>query len=98
MQLEDGTTLNRMLMQIYGFDPNASRSSRARCRSALAAVREIPFQWNTEALTLCLDQMTARGAPEPLNDAFFATNRTAVGQAVDAALDRTPRGTSLRRP
>jgi hypothetical protein len=93
MELEDGTTLNRILMQISDFDPNAVRSARARAPIGASAVREIPFEWNTEALTICLDQLTARGAlPEPLTQETFAAERTALGGAVDAALKEDAKG------
>jgi hypothetical protein len=93
MELEDGTTLNHLLMQIYGFDPTAARSSRAQVPIGAAAVREIPFEWNTEAITICINQLTARDAlPLPLTDGTFAAERSAVGQAVEAALQEDARG------
>ena len=93
MELEDGTTLNNLLMKILDFDPTASRSSRARAPIGASAVREIPFEWNTEALTLCIDQLTARGAlPEPLASDTYAAERTALGNAVDAALKEDAKG------
>ena len=63
-ELEDGTTLNRLLTQIFDFDPAASRSGRAKGTVSATAVKEIPFEWDTEAITLCVDQMTGR-APSP---------------------------------
>ncbi len=93
MELEDGTTLNRLLMQILNFDPSAIRSSQARAPIGSSAVREIPFQWNTEALTICIDQLTARDAlPEALTDPAFATERSVLGKAVDAALKEDAQG------
>jgi len=93
MELEDGTTLNRMLMQILNFDPTATRSSRARAPIGASAVREIPFQWNTEALTICIDQLSARDAlPEPLTESTFTAERSALGKAVDAALKEDAQG------
>jgi hypothetical protein len=87
MELEDGTTLNNFLMQILDFDPAASRSTRADAPIGASAVHEIPFEWNTEAITLCLDQLLARDAlPDVLEGAEFAPDRAAVGKAVEAAL------------
>ena len=93
MDLEDGTTLNRMLMRILNFDPTATRSSRARAADRASAVREIPFEWNTEALTICIDQLTARDAlPEPLTNSTFAAERSGLGKAVEAALKEDAKG------
>jgi hypothetical protein len=86
-ELIDGTTLNNLLMQILDFDPTAMRSTQARAPIGASAVREIPFEWNTEAITICLDQLTARDAlPEALNDPAFRSERDALSKAVDAAL------------
>jgi hypothetical protein len=93
MELEDGTTLNKLLMQIYGFDPTAARSSRAQAPIGAAAVREIPFEWNTEAITICMNQLTGRDAlPLPLTGDRFASDRAALGKAVEAALAEDARG------
>jgi hypothetical protein len=92
-ELEDGTTLNKLLMQIIGFDPTAIRSSRAQAPIGAAAVREIPFEWNTEAITICINQLTARDAlPIPLSDDTYAAERSALGTAVEAALQDDARG------
>jgi hypothetical protein len=93
MELEDGTTLNNLLMQILGFDPNASRSSQARAPLGASAVREIPFQWNTEAITICIDQLTARTAlPDALSGDSYRGERAALGEAVEAALQEDAKG------
>jgi hypothetical protein len=92
MELEDGTTLNNLLLQILDFDPAASRSSRADAPVGSSAVHAIPFEWNTEAITLCLDELLARDAlPDVLEGPEFASDRTAVGQAVAAALKEDAR-------
>jgi hypothetical protein len=93
MELEDGTTINNLLMQILDFDPNATRSTRAGAPIGASAVHEIPFQWNTEAITVCLDQLTARDAlPTDLTDDSYTKWRTAVSNAVDLALEQDQRG------
>jgi hypothetical protein len=93
MELEDGTTLNNLLMRIYGFDPTAARSSRAQAPLGAAAVREIPFEWNTEAISICINQLTAREAlPPPLTGDSFAAERSALGKAVEAALQEDAKG------
>ena len=86
-ELVDGTTLNNLLTQVLDFDPTASKAARSRAPIAASALREIPFQWNTEAITLCLDQMTAQDAlPPTLMDARFAAERASLASAVEAAL------------
>jgi hypothetical protein len=93
MELEDGTTLNNLLMQIFDFDPTAGKSTRAKTPIGGAAIRDIPFQWNTEAITICIDQMAARDAlPEALTDDGFAAERAALGRAVEAALKEDGKG------
>jgi hypothetical protein len=93
MELEDGTTLNNLLMQILDFDPDARKSSRARAPLGAAAVREIPFEWNTEAITLCINQLTARDAlPDALTGDDYAAERAALGRAVEAALKEDAKG------
>ncbi len=68
LDLEDGTTLNNLLLQILAFDPAAIRSSKAASPLGAAAVREVPFEWNTEAITLCINQLTAQDTlPDPLD-------------------------------
>jgi hypothetical protein len=92
-ELEDGTTLNNLLYRILDFDPDASRSSRSRAPLTASAIREIPFEWNTEAVSLCLDQMTGRDAlPPTLMDNRFADARAALGKAVEAALKEDAKG------
>jgi hypothetical protein len=93
MELADGTTLNNLLMQILAFDPGATMSTLARAPLGAAAIREIPFEWNTEAITVCINQLTARDAlPDALNGDRFAAERGALGAAVEAALKEDATG------
>jgi hypothetical protein len=93
LNLADGTTLNDLLSQIQDLDPAAARSSRAKATLGASAVREIPFEWNTEAVSLCLDQMLGRDAlPDTLMDPRFDDERKALGQAVKAAIEEDTRG------
>jgi hypothetical protein len=92
-ELVDGTTLNNLLMQVLDFDPAATRSTRAQAPIGASAVRDIPFEWNTEAITICLDQLTVRDSlPEALTDPAFRSERDALSKAVDAALKEDARG------
>ncbi len=92
-RVEDGSTLNNLLLQILDFDPTAVKSGAAKVRLAAAAIREIPFEWDTEALTLCLDQLTARGSlPDVLMDPVYTPQRDALRSAVEAALKEDRKG------
>jgi hypothetical protein len=93
MELDGGTTLNNLLMRIYDFDPNAGKSARSKAPIGGAAVRDIPFSWNTEAITICIDQMTGKDAlPEALTDSGFTAERAALGKEVEAALKEDAQG------
>jgi uncharacterized membrane protein len=96
--LLNGYSLNDVLARIYEFDPSAGKSSRAMTALGSSAIRDIPFHWDTEAITICLDQMTGRDAlPSALLDARFLEERTAVRAAVEAALKEDANGdVSLR--
>jgi hypothetical protein len=85
-RLENGTTLNDLLAQILDYDPGAVKSGTARVKLSPTAIREIPFEWDTEALTICLDQMTGRDLPDVLMDPMYRPERDALRSAVEAAL------------
>ena len=65
MELRDGTTLNNLLYQILDSDPKAARTGRVKAPISPAAIREIPFEWDSEAISVCLDQMTGRDSLPP---------------------------------
>ena len=67
--LIDGTTLNDVLYQILDVDPAVARTGRSKTPLSPAAIREIPFEWDSEAISICLDQMTGQGS---LPDALMA--------------------------
>ncbi len=93
MELADGTTLNNLLMQISDLDPAAVKSSRANASLSAGAIREIPFAWNTEAITACIDQMTGRDLlPDTLMGPQFSDERAALDDAVEQALKEDARG------
>jgi hypothetical protein len=94
LNLRDGITLNDLLAQIFDIDPTAVRTGRANTRIGMNAIREIPFDWNSEAITLCLDQMTGRDSlPAPLMAPMYAAERDALHAAVQTALDEDAKGT-----
>ncbi|MHB1561238.1 MAG: hypothetical protein ACYC61_27650 [Isosphaeraceae bacterium] len=92
--LESGATLNALLDQIYDVDPGVSKVSAAKAPLSPAAIREIPFEWNSEALTACIDQMTATGSAIPtlLMDDRYVDERNALRAAVEPALKEDARG------
>jgi hypothetical protein len=92
--LRNGTALNNLLAQIFDIDPTAARTGRANAPLSMSAIREIPFEWDSEAISLCLDQMTGRNfVPAPLTDSAYAQERDALQAAVHAALEEDARGT-----
>ncbi len=93
IELEDGSTLNGLLLQILDSDPGAATSSRARAPLSPAAIREIPFEWDSEAITLCVDQMTGNDSLPPLlMDPKYAAERDALRAAVEPALKEDAKG------
>jgi hypothetical protein len=93
LRLENGSTLNDLLFQILDVDPGVVRSARARAPLSPSALKEIPFEWNSEAITLCIDQMTGASAlPSLLMDDRFAPQRTALKAAVESALKEDAQG------
>lgn len=93
-RLEYGATLNDLLDQIYDADPAVSRASRASAPISPGAIREIPFEWNSEAITACIDQLTGQGSAIPpiLMDAKYVNERNALRAAVTPALEEDARG------
>jgi hypothetical protein len=94
LDLKDGTTLNNLLFQILDSDPTAANSGRARTPLSVSAIREIPFEWDSEAITFCIDQMTAKESiPSPLMDSKYVEERNALHAAVVPALEEDAKGT-----
>jgi hypothetical protein len=94
MDLRDGTTLNNLLLQIFDTDPGVVQSGRAKSALTATAIREIPFEWDSEAITFCIDQMTASDALPPLlMRPAYVEERNALRAAVQAALDEDAKGT-----
>jgi hypothetical protein len=92
-ELEDGTTLNRLLNRISDFDPGASKSSKAQTPISARSIQDIPFEWNTEAITICIDQLTGKDAlPICLTTDQFTEERAALQKAVRAAIKEDMRG------
>ena len=64
----------------------SSRSGRAKTPLSPGAIREIPFEWDSEAITLCIDQMTGQGSLPDASD----------GPEVRRRARRPPRGRRAR--
>ncbi len=97
LNLRDGTTLNDLLYQILDADPAVASSARAKAPLSSSAIREIPFEWDSEAVTICIDQLTATAEmPEPLADPRFSDERNALHSAVAQALEEDAKGTVSR--
>lgn len=93
LDVQDGTTLNDLLLQILDSDPGAVKSAHTRTPLSPAAIREIPFEWDSEAITLCVDQMTGSDSlPDLLRGAAYADDRQALRTAVESALHEDAKG------
>lgn len=89
----DGTTLNGLLFQILDADPGVARASRVPTPLSPEAIREIPFEWASEAITLCLDEMTAQdGLPTLLAGPTYDSDRAAVRAAMSKAVAEDLKG------
>jgi hypothetical protein len=94
IDLRDGITLNNLLAQIFDMDPTAVQSGRANAPISMRAIREIPFEWDSEAITLCLDQMTGTGSmPSALMSPVYAADRGALQTIIKQALEEDAKGT-----
>ncbi|MGO9922362.1 MAG: hypothetical protein ACLQIB_47650 [Isosphaeraceae bacterium] len=93
MELRDGTTLNNLLLQILDADPAAAKTGRAKTPISPSAIQEIPFEWDSEAITLCLDQMTGKESlPAALMLPRYVDERNALHSAIEPALAEDAKG------
>jgi hypothetical protein len=89
----NGSTLNGMLLEILDSDPGVVRSSRIATPLGAAAIRAIPFEFDSEAITICLDQMTGQDPlPQMLMDPQYDADRQALKVAVNSALAEDRKG------
>jgi hypothetical protein len=92
-RLVNGATLNDLLDQIYDGDPGVGKAARARVPLSPEAIREIPFEWNSEAITACIDQLTGTGAmPSILMESKYVDERNVLRRAVAPALREDAEG------
>jgi hypothetical protein len=58
-----------------------------------AAIREIPFESDSEAITICIDQMTGKAAlPTLLMTPIYVEERTALQAAIKPAVEEDTKG------
>lgn len=92
LNIESGRSLNRVLDQILEFNAG-SKAYAATYPITQTVIRDIPFESQTEGMTICLDQMTADDAwPDGLNADRLAPQRAALQKAVDQALVEDTKG------
>jgi len=93
MDLRDGTTVNNLLLQILDADPTAAKTGRVKTPISPSAIREIPFEWDSEAITMCLDQMTGKESlPPALMLPRYVDERNALHAAIGPALEEDAKG------
>ena len=93
LELRDGTTLNNLLAQILDIDPSVSKSSRTDAPISASAIKEIPFEWDSEAVSVCLDQMTGKDSlPAPLMAPLYADERRCAARRGCACARRRCQG------
>ncbi len=91
--IEDGDALNVPLDILQ--NPAVYRTAYRSLRAPLPkeVIQDIPFEYASEAMTICLDQITNKdGWPLALREDVFAPNREAVQKEIKAALEEDERG------
>jgi len=88
-----GNALDAILVQLA--DPRIHSSSLRQATDKIPGrvIRAIPFVNASEAVTICLDQLTAEnGWPSVLRDAKFADERKSYSDAIDKAMQEDHEG------
>jgi hypothetical protein len=89
----NGNTLNLLLNRILEFNTAGIKSGSAKAELSSDVIRDIPFESASEAITICLNQMTADDAwPSTLQGDRFAADRSAIRKAVSEALEQDTKG------
>jgi hypothetical protein len=99
-EIESGEALNVLLQQLTNPSVMTGSTSTLRLANApvsAAAIREIPFRDETDAITLSLDELTdPKSWPLPLRADAFKAEREAYQKAVDDALAEDKDGGTLK--
>lgn len=91
--IDRGATLNFLLDRIIDADPLCKRSAALKLPLSGAAIRDVPFEGQTEALSMSLNQATALDNwPSALRDSRLASQRASVREAIEAALSEDLKG------
>jgi hypothetical protein len=92
--IHDGDALNAILDQVTNPKIHSTALRLIRDPISSKAIREIPFQNASEAVTLSLDQLSGEGAwPIALQGPTFAEERKAYQDAIDKAVKEDEEGT-----
>jgi hypothetical protein len=84
--IDDGTTLNGLMETITEFPTSQARDMMASTKVSAAAIRQIPFELESEAASFSLSEMTTSdGMPAVLREERFAGEVAALRKAVTAA-------------
>lgn len=93
LRIENGSTLNYLLDRILAADSLATQAGALKLPLAARTVRDIPFESESEAISLSLNQLTAfESWPPVLRGDRLAPQRRAVRDAVEAALGEDVKG------
>lgn len=92
--VERGSVLNFTLDRILSADAMASKAAALQLPMSAGVIRDIPFQGQTEAISMSLNQATARedNWPSALRDSRLAALRSQVRDAIDAVLAEDVKG------
>jgi len=91
--IASGNALDAVLAQLS--DPRIHSSALREAKDKIPGrlIRALPFVNASEAVTICLDQLTAEtGWPAVLRDSQFAEERKAYSEAIDKALKEDHEG------
>jgi hypothetical protein len=94
LRIKNGAALNDTIDRIVEFPAEGTRDALASTPLSPEALRALTFENDTEALSLCLDELTKEeGWPLLLKGDEFADARAKLSAAVDAALKEDLSGT-----
>lgn len=96
--IENGTSLNVLLDQILEFSAGSAKAYASQTPLSPAVIRDIPFESQSEAITVSLDQLTTAEAwPDELKADRLREKRQAVEAAADAAVAEDAKGDVSRK-
>jgi hypothetical protein len=91
--IDRGATLNYLLDRILDSDALGKKSSALKLPLSPAVVRDVPFEGQTEALSMSLNQATTMDTwPSALRDDRLSPQRSAVRGAIEEALAEDLKG------